>query len=317
MARPSVIAHRGASGYLPEHTAEAKAAAHAMGADYLEQDIVASRDGVLLVLHDIYLEAVTDVAVRFPDRARADGHFYVIDFDYAEIAQLNLRERMTADPESRAGAAQQLFADRFPADRGRFRVSTFEAELELIAGLNHSTGRAAGIYPEIKDPAWHRDNGIDLTHLVVTALEDHGYFAAVGSEGRPAAFLQCFDAQELRSIRRTIDPPVPLVQLLTADDDFTPAALDAIAEYAQGIGPGYQSLVGNENGGVIPNAVCTNAHARGLIVHPYTFRRDRLPPFAADFTALIRLFAIDVGIDGLFTDFPDIAVEVLDEIGLN
>lgn len=315
MARPSVIAHRGASGYLPEHTSEAKAVAHAMGADYIEQDVIASRDGVLLVLHDIYLESVTDVAVRFPERARADGHFYAIDFEYSEIEQLNVHERTTSDPQT--DAVRQVFSGRFPADRGRFRVSTFETELELIAGLNRSSGRIAGIYPEIKDPAWHRDNGVDLTHLVVTTLENYGYFDTVDSGGHPAAYLQCFDASELRNIRRDIDPPIPLVQLLTSEDDLSAAALDEIAAYAQGIGPGWPSLISAEEAGATANDVCRNARSRGLVVHPYTFRKDLLPSFSSDFAALIRFFAIDVGVDGLFTDFPDIAVGVLNQLDLN
>ncbi len=236
MARPVVIAHRGASGYLPEHSLEAKAAAHAMGADYLEQDIIASRDGVLLVLHDIYLEFVTDVAERFPDRARTDGHYYAIDFDYAEIAQLAVHERRIQSDQGEA-QTQQLFPERFPSGRGRFRVATLQDELELISGLNQSTGRRTGIYPEIKDPAWHIDNGIDLTHLVLTALEDFGYFETNAADDRPAAYLQCFDSAELRRIRSDVNPPIPLVQLLTGEDDMSPVSLDQIARYAQGVGP--------------------------------------------------------------------------------
>jgi glycerophosphoryl diester phosphodiesterase len=286
MTGPVVIAHRGASGYLPEHTLEAKAAAHAMGADYIEQDIVASRDGVLLVLHDIYLEYVTDVAQQFPGRARDDGHYYAIDFDYAEIAQLSVHERtFQRDP---ADAPSQLFPDRFPADRGRFRVSTLQDELELIVGLNRSTGRNAGIYPEIKDPAWHVENGVDLTHLVLTALEDFGYFDAPATGDRPAVYLQCFDANELRRIRRDVNPPVPLVQLLTGEDDISTAALDRIARYAQGIGPPYFSLVDTASGPIAANDICGAAQARGLAVHPYTFRRDRLPSFSNDFSDLLR-----------------------------
>ena len=90
----AVIAHRGASGYLPEHTLPAKALAYAMGADFLEQDVVATRDDILVVLHDIHLDRVTDVAAQFPNRARADGRFYVRDFDFAEIRTLKVTERL-------------------------------------------------------------------------------------------------------------------------------------------------------------------------------------------------------------------------------
>jgi glycerophosphoryl diester phosphodiesterase len=316
MPRPIVIAHRGASGYLPEHTLEAKAAAHAMGADYIEQDIVASRDGVLLVLHDIYLDAVTDVAQVFPGRSRDDGRFYVIDFDYAEIARLNVHER-TAPAHDDAALQQQVFRDRFPVHRGRFRVATLQDELELIAGLNHSTGRAAGIYPEIKDPAWHMDNGIDLTHLVVTALEDFGYLDAPGSEDRPAAYLQCFDASELQRIRSDLNPAIPLVQLVDGEAALSSESLAGIAEYAQGVGPPYATLVERDAQPLRDNGRCRAAQSLGLAVHPYTFRRDQLPPFAADFESLLRFFAKEVGVDGFFTDFPDLAVAVVADLNLN
>lgn len=317
MADPVVIAHRGASGYLPEHTLEAKAVAHAMGADYLEQDIIASRDSVLLVLHDIYLESVTNVEQLFAGRARADGHFYAIDFDYEEIAQLTVHERTATDSESGAGRPEQLFPARFPADKGRFKVATLHDELELIAGLNQATGRQAGIYPEIKDPRWHIENGIDLTHLVMTALEESGYLNSTATGEPPRAYLQCFDSDELQRIRRELNPAVPLVQLLTDDSELSATALDAIAEYAQGIGPAYFSLVRQSEDSVASNGTCAAAQARGLQVHPYTFRRDRMPSFSSDFESLLRFFASDVGVDGFFTDFPDIAVAVVADLNLN
>ena len=138
-----VIAHRGASGYLPEHTLPAKALAHAMGADFLEQDVVASRDGELIVLHDIHLDRVTDVAKRFPARARKDGRFYALDFDLAELRQLRVHERVAAD-------GKPVYPGRFPVTAGRFALHTFDEELAFIRGLNETTGRNAGVYPEIK-----------------------------------------------------------------------------------------------------------------------------------------------------------------------
>ena len=134
--RPLVIAHRGASGYLPEHTLAAKALAHRMGADYLEQDVVASRDDQLIVLHDIYLDRVTDVAERFPGRARADGRFYARDFDTVELKQLRAWERMNED-----GTA--VFPDRFPAKSGEFQLHTLSEELRFIRHLNARSGREA------------------------------------------------------------------------------------------------------------------------------------------------------------------------------
>ena len=150
-----VIAHRGASGYLPEHSLPAKAMAHAMGADFIEQDLVLTRDNRLVVLHDLYLDAVTDVARVFPDRGRPDGHFYAIDFTLAELRRLALTERLVIED----GRSQPRFPGRFPPGQSSFRISTFEEEIELIQGLNRSTGRNVGLYPEIKSPAFHRHEG--------------------------------------------------------------------------------------------------------------------------------------------------------------
>src|SRR5262245_24187713 len=124
-AHPFVIAHRGASGYLPEHTIAAKAYAHALGADYLEQDVVLSKDDVPVVLHDVYLDTVTDVAKRFPDRKRADGRFYALDFTLAELKQLRVTERF----DVRTG--QPVYPKRFPAAQSSFQISTLEEELQL------------------------------------------------------------------------------------------------------------------------------------------------------------------------------------------
>jgi glycerophosphoryl diester phosphodiesterase len=165
LAEKIVIAHRGASGYLPEHTLAAKAVAHAMGADYIEQDVVLSRDGVPVVLHDIQIETVTDVATMFPGRARADGRFYAIDFSLDELKALTVMER--ADERG-----EQVFPDRFPRGASSFRIPTLAEEIELIQGLNLSTGREAGIYPEIKAPAWHRAQGQDISAIVLGVLAD-------------------------------------------------------------------------------------------------------------------------------------------------
>ncbi|HBY9780905.1 TPA: glycerophosphodiester phosphodiesterase, partial [Klebsiella pneumoniae] len=146
-----VIAHRGASGYLPEHTLPAKAMAYAQGADYLEQDLVMTKDDRLVVLHDHYLDRVTDVAQRFPQRARKDGRFYAIDFTLDEIKSLKFTEGF----EPKNGKNVQTYPGRFPMGKSDFRIHTFEEEIEFVQGLNHSTGKNIGIYPEIKAPWFH------------------------------------------------------------------------------------------------------------------------------------------------------------------
>jgi glycerophosphoryl diester phosphodiesterase len=302
---PIVIAHRGAPGYLPEHTLPSKALAYALGADYLEQDVVASRDDELVVLHDIYLDRVTDVAELFPERARADGRFYVRDFDLAELRELRVWERFQED-----GSA--VYPGRYPIFSGRFHLHTLAEELSFLDGLNRSSGRKVGCYPEIKRPAWHRDEGIDITPRILGVLEDFGYATA-----EDAAFLQCFDADELRRIREQLGCDLRLVQLIGENSwgegptDFSQLLnADGLAELSKtvdAIGPWINQLYRVEGGRVVATAVTSDAHEVGLKVHPYTFRKDELPQGFDTFEALINFFVEQLGIDGLFTDFTDLA----------
>lgn len=312
VTRPIVIAHRGASGYLPEHTLPAKALAFAMGADFLEQDVVLTKDRVPLVLHDIQLDEVTDVAARFPGRARPDGRYYAIDFTLDEIRTLQVHER--SDPQTGAPRSPS----RFPVGQARFEIPTLAEEIEFIQGLMHSTGRQVGIYPEIKSPRWHRDQGYDISPIVLDVLARYGYTAA---DNR--IFVQCFDAEETRRLREELGTRLPLIQLIAApprsgDDPhaalLTDAGLARIAEYAQGIGPALNRIVTgtDANGGPILSDLVPLAHRHGLAVHPYTFRADGVPSFAADFDDLMDLFLNRAGADGLFTDFPDRTREFVD-----
>ena len=134
MNKKIVIAHRGASGYLPEHTMEAKAMAYAMNPDYIEQDLVLSKDNVPVVIHDIYLDDVTDVAEKFPERKREDERFYVVDFTFDELQQLSVTERF--NPKT----GVQVYPNRFPKGKGNFKLHSLQSEIELIQGLNKSIG---------------------------------------------------------------------------------------------------------------------------------------------------------------------------------
>lgn len=301
---PFVIAHRGASGYLPEHTLEAKALAHGMGADYIEQDIVATRDGVLIVLHDIDLDLVTDVAEKFPEHRRSDGHYYAIDFTLDEIKTLGVLERRHPDRN------EAFFAGRFPRDTLKFSIPTLDEELALIQGLNRSTGRVAGIYPELKNPKWHADHGIDLARKLLATLDRFGYRAFDDD-----AIVQCFDDDELRRVREELGSHLKLTQLLEGDDDTSRASFERIAEYANGVGLPYPSLIATPQSAGSPlrtSAVRSDLRSSGLFVHPYTLRRDRLPAFATDFEDLLRFLFADVKVDGLFCDHPDVARAVRD-----
>ena len=307
---PLVIAHRGACGYLPEHTFAAKAYAHALGADCLEQDVVLTRDDVPIVFHDLVLEEVTDVAARFPGRARTDGHFYAIDFSYTELTTLAVHDRLESD-----GAATwpHRFGERLP-----FRIHSLAEELTLLRGLNRATGRRVGVYTEVKSPAWHRAEGKDLAPRVLGVLADFGYRTALDD-----CWLQCFDAEELSRIRFELGSALKLVQLIgenswrEAATDYdrlrTPAGLSAVARYAQGIGPWIPQVVSWPAPGAMPAAttLVADAHAAGLAVHAYTFRLDQLPEHSGDAAGAHRALFELAGVDGLFSDFPDVTLSLL------
>lgn len=310
--RPLVIAHRGASAYLPEHTLAAKALAHGMGADFIEQDVVLTRDAVPVILHDVYLDSTTDVAARFPDRARADGHFYAMDFNLAEIRALRVHERRRAGGDA-------VFPGRFPVEHALFTVPTLAEEIALIAGLDKSRGRRTGLYIELKSPGRHREAGLDIVGAVLEVLRESGH------DSRPQqVFLQCFDDRTLRQLRDEHRSALPLIQLIAdnawnedsaVDYDYlrSDAGLDDIASYADGIGPWLSHIyLGRDDAGAPRlDSLVGRARQRGLVVHPYTFRRDELPPGIGDFAELLDLFIGCLRVDGLFTDFPDLVVEYL------
>ena len=311
--RPVVIAHRGASGHLPEHTLPAKALAYAMGADYLEQDVVATRDDQLVVLHDIHLDRVTNVAELFPGRARDDDRYYVRDFDLDEILALRVHERTDAK-------GKPVFPGRFPSAGEDFRVHTFERELQLVADINRNGAHTVGIYPEIKSPAWHREEGVDITELVLDALRQFGY-----SGHSDAVYLQCFDEREVRRIRHDLGCTLKLVQLI-GEDNWSPEptdfaamrskkGLEKLAKTVDGIGPWVNQLYrrASANYALRDSGLVRRAHKQGLVVHPYTFRSDALPKGFDSFDALLRYTIEELSIDGLFTDFPDAAVRFLRE----
>lgn len=306
MPQPIVIAHRGASGYLPEHTLAAKALAHGLGADFLEQDVVATRDSRLVVLHDLYLDDVSDVARRFPGRHRDDGRHYVVDFDLAELRTLTIFERRAP------GTSAAKYPSRFPAGTGLFGVATLEEELQLIQGLNRSTGRVAGIYPEIKDPDWHRRQGIDLAQLLLAELRAFGY-----SSAEDPVFVQCFDAAELTRLKHELGCELRLIQLVGPEPGYgallTTTGLRSVSAYACGLGPHYSQLV-EEAGRRRPRLadLALGARDAGLALHAYTFRRDALPAYARTLEELLEFYWTEVGVDGVFCDHPDVAVRVRD-----
>lgn len=295
-----VIAHRGASGYLPEHTMEAKAMAYAMRPNYIEQDIVLSKDNIPIVIHDIYLDEVTDVAQKFPNKKREDGRFYVIDFSFEEIRTLTVTERFNHL------TGKQVYPNRFPKNKASFRLHSLQEEIELVQGLNKSTGNNIGIYPEIKKPAFHHKHGKDVSKIILSTLSEYGY-----TTKKDKCILQCFDSQELERIRKELGSQLFLVQLTEFPKDIKD--LKHIASYADGIGPWYKQILSKKNATEFSlTSLVNDAHRLGLIVHPYTFRTDKLSEFDS-FAQMIDVILYRAKADGGFTDFPDKMLKIICE----
>ena len=294
----TVVAHRGASGYLPEHTLASKVMAYAMQADYIEQDVVLSKDDVPIVIHDILLDDVTNVLEKFPNRKREDGRYYVIDFTFEEIKTLAVTERFDSE------TGLQIYPNRFPKGTSSFRLHSLQDEIELIQGLNKSTGKNIGIYPEIKKPEFHHENGKDISKIVLNILSDYGY-----KTKNDKCIVQSFDAIELERIRKELKSQLFLVQLMEFSEQKN--LLEFYASYADGIGPWYKHLISSKTAdGFSFTPLIKEAHKLDLVVHPYTFREDQLDEFDS-FEQMIDVIIHQAGADGGFTDFPDRMREVL------
>lgn len=284
-----IIAHRGASGYLPEHTLAAKAMAYAMGPHFLEQDVVLTSDDVAIVIHDIHLDNTTNVAEVFPDRARADGLYYAIDFTYKELLKLSVHERVNAS----TGTA--VYPNRFPLGKSYFQIHTLAQEIELIQGLNHSTGKEIGIYVELKEPSFHRKEGKDLAQIVLNLLSKYGY-----TKRSDACVLQCFDATELKRIRKDLESELFLVQLF--EDPKEIANIPKFATFADGIGPWI---------GLLNDGQCMKlARSHHLKVHAFTLRKEELFE-SSSFEAMLKQILFQHNVDGVFTDQPDAVISFL------
>lgn len=322
LAQKIVIAHRGASGYLPEHTLESKALAVGQKADYLEQDLVMTKDNQLVVIHDHFLDGLTDVAEKFPGRARADGKFYVMDFTLDEIRSL----RMTENFKTENGRQVAVYPKRFPLWQGNFRIHTFEEELQFIRGLEKSTGKTIGIYPEIKTPWLHHKEGKDIARATLEMLKKYGYTGK-----NDAVYLQTFDFNELKRIKRELMPAmgmdVKLVQLIAYTDwketeerqngkwvnysydwMFKPGAMKEIARYADGVGPAWYMLLDDDRsrpGKIAVTPMVADIQSTKLQLHPYTVRQDALPPYVNNINEMYVALFDQAHADGIFTDFPD------------
>ena len=354
-ALPLVIGHRGAPGHRPDHTLEGYKLAIEMGADYIEPDLVATKDGVLIARHEPNITGTTDVSTRpeFADRRREDvkvdggleDGWFASDFTLKEIRKLR---------------AVQPLAERPKQYDGKFRIPTFDEVLALARHEGHKRGRTVGVYPETKHPTYHKALGLPLERRLVRSLRHAGL-----NRRHAPVYIQSFEQANLRELDTLTR--VKLVQLVDAWDvaldgslvyestslrpyDWTVsgdpaltgrtygffatnAGLDEIATYADGIGPWKPYILpttgtdADGNGAAddvtgdgltderdrrlaMPTSLVRRAHRRGLEVHPYTFRNEgkRLASdYAGDPAAEYELF-FALGVDGVFSDFPDTAV---------
>jgi glycerophosphoryl diester phosphodiesterase len=263
--RGVVIAHRGASWYLPEHTLEAYALAHAQGADMIEPDVVLTRDSVPICAHDLTMDAVTDVASVYPARVRPDGHWYWADFDLAELRAL----RRTGRNEP-------------PVDG--YTVCTLEEMLTLITRLNERTGRIVGIAPELKGPDHHAAAGLDLPGTVLRTLDAHGY---TGPDD--PIILQCFSLEAIEAVHAS-GCRLPLVW--ATGETPTDEQFERARAVCHGIVPN-RKLVEDESGR--PTDFARRCRDAGLALYPYTFKSE---PEA------VRRFLQRHRVAGVFSDDP-------------
>jgi glycerophosphoryl diester phosphodiesterase len=271
-----LIAHRGASAYAPEHTLEAYRLAIAQGADYVEQDLQITKDGVLVCLHDLTLERTTNVAVVFPARYREESnakHWYVADFTLQELKQLD------------AGA---WFNEKF---RGA-RIATFQEAIDTVRGK-------AGLYPETKEPEVYGSRGFDMERLLVDALKKNR-LDRPGADARTPVIIQSFSPESLRKLTVELKIDLPRVFLINADPGgkwLSVEGLRKVKEFASGIGPA-KILVETDP------PVVKRAHNLGLTVTPYTFRASSTGRFG-DVGEEMRFFLYSLDVDAVFTDNPD------------
>ncbi|NCN85488.1 MAG: glycerophosphodiester phosphodiesterase [Sphingomonadales bacterium] len=322
---PIIIAHRGASGERPEHTLAAYALAVEQGADFIEPDLVLTKDGILVARHENDISETTDVAdkpefadrktVKMIDGQRHEGWF-TEDFTLAELKTLRAKERL---PQLRAANATY---------DGRFEIPTFEEILQLLQRREQQRGKRIGVYPETKHPSYFKALGLDHDEPLLKLLKQYGY----GGKDDPV-FIQSFEVGNLQALNKKTE--IRLVQLVASEagppdiDGQTYAAiitadgLKKIVSYADGIGPSKdlvidRNLLGQQKE---PSGLVAAAHKAGLVVHPWTFRRENYflptdfksgidPREPGDLAGEVRAY-VAAGVDGLFSDNPDQAVAAI------
>ncbi len=299
LAKPIVIAHRGASGYMPEHTLAAYKLAIEMGADYIEPDLVLSRDGIFVVRHEHYLSLTTDIEdhPEFLGRRKRLGDrtdWFSEDFTLSELLELRTR---------------QAIKGRSKANDGLHAIPTFQEVIDLVKVESRRSGRSIGLYPETKEPGHFRSLGFDVASLLLEILEKNDLNSADA-----LVFVQSFEPQILRSLKGRIK--VPLVQLVMPVKNQqgqyqSNISLTEIAKYAQVVAPMKWLLIERN---LSSSGFAEQARELNLLVHAWTFRDDayREDLFSSAENE-IEIF-LRLGVDGFFTDFPDTGVKVRDAV---
>jgi glycerophosphoryl diester phosphodiesterase len=314
---PIIIGHRGASGYRPEHTLAAYELAIDLGADYIEPDLVATKDGVLIARHENEISETTDIAQHseFAQRQTTkiiDGQsktgWFTEDFTLAELKTLRAKERI---PQVRSHNTKY---------DGLFEIPTLQEIIHLAQTKSIAVGRTIGIYPETKHPTYFQSIGLALEDTLLATLQANGYQGA-----NAPVFIQSFEVSNLKYLATKTD--LPLVQLLnnagkpydfivngdsrSYADLVTKSGLKDIAEYAQAIGIHKNLLVPRDSNNKLlsPTSLVTDAHAASLLVHAWTFRNENLflPLNFQDNPQKEYELFFSLGIDGVFSDFPDTA----------
>lgn len=318
-AKPLVIAHRGASGERPEHTIMGYRLAIAEGADFIEPDCVLTKDGHLVVRHENEIGGTTDVAAHTEFAARkatktVDGEkitgWFTEDFTLAELKTLRARERL---PQLRPGSAK--FDGQEP-------IVTLQEVIDLAKAESRRLGRPIGTYPEMKHPAYFAGLGLPIEGRLLDALKRNDLNSATAP-----VFVQCFEVDPLKTFEKMGGRArrVMLVSQGPAPVDVKSAAgIKAIAAFAEGLGPEWPLVVPTLDGALgSPSNLVRDAHAAGLAVHPWTVRAENFflptalrrgtnPLDHGDVEAVYRaLYA--AGVDGLFSDFPALAVRARDD----
>ncbi|MCC3765769.1 glycerophosphodiester phosphodiesterase [Glycomyces sp. TRM65418] len=309
---PIVIAHRGASGYLPEHTLEAYQLAIELGADVIEPDLVLTADGELLARHEPVLDETTDVAEHpeFADRKTTkliDGKpvtgFFADDFTLAELKTLRAEERL---PELRPESAEH---------DGEFQLVTYDEILDYVATLGK---KKVVTYPEMKHPAYYEDQGMSIEDALADLLEERKL-----DRKRSPVWIQSFEYQSLLNIAERVDNPIGLN--IDGQGAIADAQLDEYAETLDTVSLNKNRIFPRGADGSVsePTDIVERAHDRGLDVHVWTFRAENQflpanlregadPAEWGDYEAEYELF-YDLGVDAVFSDFPDLAVAARDD----